>query len=273
MPVYDHNIKAGNPGDTIKHPALIAALNALAENHTRERFNYTDLFAGYGINPIIHGNEWTEGIGRLQPLLSGTENTDLKLYRDWYLSRPTLYGGIYPGSALIAMDTLIHNGLQPELTLYDISDTALASLRQCFPNQLVVPRPALPEDIEIANTDFLFIDPPGLYSEQNPTFPSLRYLLEFERRIKNPAVMFWLPITGTGEPGGETELTRESVNQLSHAGYSINKIRWADHHRTVGCMIATKLPEPASIRLTESIQLTAKLSGWSFQILSCIHKC
>ena len=262
MQVYDHNIKAGNQGDLIKHPSLIAALNSLSEQLSERNFRYTDLFAGYGVNPIIAGNEWSLGIGLIHPMPATVNNPDLQQFRDRYLSRPELTDGIYPGSALIASEVLRHNNLRPELTLYDISESALTSLRQTFPEHRVIPRPALPDDEEIANSDFLFIDPPGLYSEKNPAFPSLSYLLQFEKRMKDPKVMFWLPITGDGEVGGETELSRESARQLTATGYQVFKVRWADHHRTVGCIIATKLPEQPTKRVAQVIKAITENTGW-----------
>lgn len=267
MRPYDHNIKAGNQGDLIKHPALMAALRALGEAHAGSEFSYIDLFAGYGINPLTEGNEWQQGIGQIHQTQKAVQNVDLQNYRDWYLSRPALSGGVYPGSALIASESLRAQGIAASMTLYDISAPALESLKRCFggTHHNIVPRPALPEDTAISTGDFIFIDPPRLYSEQNPTCPHLNYLLEFEQRMARPAVMFWLPITGTGETGGETELSQQSVRQLKDAGYQIDKVRWADHQRTVGCIIASRLPACAQQRVSDAIKAVTELTGWQHQ--------
>ena len=62
---YDHHEKAGNQGDVVKHVALIAALDTILQECDQTTFRYADTFAGYAYSPIIQGNEWDRGIGRV----------------------------------------------------------------------------------------------------------------------------------------------------------------------------------------------------------------
>jgi len=51
---YEHNKKAGNEEDAVKHIALIAALTPLLESH-QAVFHYCDTFAGYSTNKVVSG--------------------------------------------------------------------------------------------------------------------------------------------------------------------------------------------------------------------------
>ena len=55
--MYDHNVKAGNQGDMIKHTALIAAASVLMAK-IKDTFHYADTFAGYAYNPLKSDGEW-----------------------------------------------------------------------------------------------------------------------------------------------------------------------------------------------------------------------
>lgn len=49
--MYDHNEKAGNQGDVVKHTALLAAADALITASVGD-FDYADAFAGYPSVPM-----------------------------------------------------------------------------------------------------------------------------------------------------------------------------------------------------------------------------
>lgn len=51
MHPYDHQTKAGNQGDVVKHPALVAALHGLLVEHEGV-FRYADSFAGRWDNAL-----------------------------------------------------------------------------------------------------------------------------------------------------------------------------------------------------------------------------
>ena len=82
---YDHNKKAGNEGDIVKHVALIAALNSISATKSSEQFNYADLFAGYAFNPLVEKNEWKNGIGKIHNQSLKVTDKNVQLYFNWYL--------------------------------------------------------------------------------------------------------------------------------------------------------------------------------------------
>src|SRR5438874_1325040 len=100
--IYNHHTKAGNQGDVIKHPALIAALDvvlrqAVADTETRNKsFHYLDAFTGHAWHPLLDEGsvpegqkpfEWRKGIGCLHDKLwqHNALNEHVQLWRDWYL--------------------------------------------------------------------------------------------------------------------------------------------------------------------------------------------
>ncbi len=91
---YDHHEKAGNQGDIVKHPALIAALDATVSRAKGEPFRYADIFAAYAVNPLLKGNQWTRGISVVagQHLLTG--NRHVASWARWFsLDREPVEGG------------------------------------------------------------------------------------------------------------------------------------------------------------------------------------
>lgn len=245
---YDHNRKAGNAGDVIKHVALIAALNSASSSSGK--FRIVDLFAGYAFNPIVEGNEWCDGIGRISAKPENVDNDSVRLYLKWYLSRPSLRGSMYPGSSLIAHDVLDHLGREVKLTLYDISDKSVENLRLVYDIQKhnVHHRAATINDSEIFDADFLFIDPPGLFSEQNTSYPKLEELIQFTALPKQGQVLFWLPLTRS------IQADKASVQLLVEHGFDITRAVWASDVTTPGCILAYKLSDDAIKKLRLAVK-------------------
>jgi len=263
---YDHNKKAGNEGDIVKHVALIAALNVISATKSSEQFNFVDLFAGYAFNPLLDKNEWKNGIGKIHNQSSKVTDKNVRLYFNWYLSRPILSGGIYPGSSLIAHDTLINNGAIPHLTLYDISQKAFLNLKLAFgnTNHSIFNRPAEENDNEITESNFLFIDPPGLFSSQKKDFPKPDDLIKFEDFPKDKNILVWLPITISTitKPPSESKQTINAIKLFREKGYQITKTRWAIGGRVVGCFMAYKLPQKAVESLRAAIENMVEIADW-----------
>ena len=132
MANYDHNRKAGNEGDIVKHVALMAALDSVSSGRFEEEFCFMDLYAGYAHSEVVGGNEWENGNGVIHGRAPEISDDNVGRYFRWYLPRPSLIGGIYPGSSLIAHDVLTHNGAIPRLTLFDIAPKPVESLRRVF---------------------------------------------------------------------------------------------------------------------------------------------
>jgi hypothetical protein len=78
---YDHHREAGNQGDIVEHPALVAALDVVLSQEALERFKRRGhfiiwtFFAGHAWHPLldesnVHGPSerlrWPDGIGGLQ---------------------------------------------------------------------------------------------------------------------------------------------------------------------------------------------------------------
>ena len=244
---YDHNQKAGNPGDVIKHVALIAALISIDKNEYT--FRFVDLFAGYAYSPLDGGNEWREGIGRIANPSKTSSNLAVQLYLDWYLSRPSLIGGTYPGSSLIAVDVMAYLSKRIELTLFDISEKSIRNLKRVYgsDSHFIHHRAARFEDPEIALADFLFIDPPGIHSSSKPSYPTLKELLEFAKLPANGQTLFWLPLTDSVT---ENDAARHS---LLNSGFDITQAVWANQGSMIGCMLAYRLAEEGIDALRTSV--------------------
>ena len=262
---YDHNIKAGNEGDIVKHVALIAALNSIISTNDITIFRYVDVFSGYAFNPIIQKNEWKNGIGKIHGQSYKAKDENVKLYFNWYLSRPQLIGGIYPGSSLIAYDTVVHNRTTSHLTLYDISQKVIDNLELAYgnSNHTIYKRPASKNDEEIIESNFIFIDPPGLYSKKNG-FPKPQNLIEYESTSKNQNILIWLPVTisTTTKPPTESKPTANCIALFRERGYEITKIRWAIGGRVVGCFMAYKMPREAINALKSATENMVEIVKW-----------
>ncbi len=267
MPTYDHNIKAGNKGDIVKHTALIAALDSVVQQCNAPRFRYIDVYGGYASNPILSRNEWVEGVGKIHSHAHKVKNTDVKKYYEWYLSRPNLIGGIYPGSSLIAYDVITNTKIKPHITIHDISDKVIQNLDMAYTDVdgiRIIKNSADPEDDGVQNADFIFIDPPGLYSAHNPSYPTIDEILETSSHNNQLAILIWIPVTisTATTPPSISKTTKESMDALLNAGYNISRFLWANGGRTVGCFLAYKLPSDATQRLQAATSEIANIAGW-----------
>ena len=255
---YDHNNKAGNAGDIFKHTALIAALNALP--NTGRIFRFVDLFAGYAVNPILSGNQWLQGIGRIHGQCESSENRAIRCYGEWYLSRPSLVGSVYPGSSLIAQDVMSARGQEISLTLYDISAAPIENLRRVYEGcgHAIHHRPVDPADSGIQSANFLFIDPPGLQGDSQPGYPTLEELLAFTERSADAAAFFWLPIS-------KTDNAHVEMDRLSKHGFSVSEVVWGNHYATgstIGCVIAYRAPSEGVQQVQDTLDEMFRLTGW-----------
>lgn len=255
---YDHNNKAGNAGDIFKHTALIAALNALP--NTSQTFRFVDLFAGYAVNPILSGNQWQQGIGRIYRKCDNTDNQAVCSYHNWYLSRPSLVGGVYPGSSLIAQDVITARGQEVVMALYDISAAPIDNLRRVYDgcDHDIHHRAAELTDSDIQSADFLFIDPPGLQSDSQPGYPTLDALLAFSEQTPTAASFFWLPISKTNTAESEMETLRAQ-------GFSVSAVVWGEHYATgstIGCVIAYRASGAGVEQVQDTLDEMFRLTGW-----------
>lgn len=256
---YDHHVKAGNEGDIVKHPALIAVLDVVLSQKKElltgrpgvtDQFHYLDMFAGHAWHPLIDENtipgiqkglEWKNGIGVLfknaESWPDARLNMHVQCWRDWYLpKRPSLVGGWYPGSSLIAADMCRKHRRPIRMTLFDTSDQVREDLTRFFqpaqPSEqftkndwCVIGRSLNPTAINqtvIQEPDFVFIDPPRLEE-----WETVRDHVLQPRQKQHRPTLVWLPIAGNdrafdGEPQRE-------LKEAADLGYDWHVVRWEQH--------------------------------------------
>jgi len=267
---YDHNNKAGNEGDIVKHVALIAALGALLHSHEDKVFKYVDIYSGYAFNPIVKTNEWKNGVKKIYNNRDKISDKNVELYYRWYLSRPSLVSGIYPGSSLIALDTITFNGFIAHLTLFDISNKVLQNLYLAYDRSehKIFDRASNQSDSEIQDADFIFVDPPGLYSNKKLDYPNPEDLLKYDNQAKTQNILIWLPITISTKstPPKESKPTLECIELFRKSGYQVTKIRWAIGGRVVGCFMAYRMKDDAILALQKSIVNMVEITNWKSKI-------
>jgi len=280
---YNHNYKAGNQGDMVKHPALIAAVDGVLAGWTGETFRYADTFAGHASNPLVDGPdyEWPNGVGRLadRAALAGGKDAVATWVRR-YLGGPQISGLIYPGSAAIAAGICAERGRQHRLALWDISPDALASLRRAFGggDHAIHDVPATTSDADVGEADFLLIDPPGIGRDKG--FPSWAELVAFldAGRDREQAVLMWLPVNAntTVKPPAEDGQSRRSRQDALARGYDVSKVRWYRGGRTIGCQLLYRLPATVAEAVRKTVDRTAAVAGWQndlseFGIEAVVH--
>jgi 23S rRNA A2030 N6-methylase RlmJ len=157
---YDHRRNAGNEGDCVKHPALIAALDeTLSRLNGNGVFYYLDLFAGYARYPEVMG----------KVMIRSAIDTPASV-KSWFeMWHDT---GSYPGSSAIAVQRCQNAGKPVKLELYDTSEEVRRDLEKTFPGSYLgqsIDLIGYKDHVEEA--DFVFVDPPGWSSAQHRYYP------------------------------------------------------------------------------------------------------
>lgn len=290
--VYDHHRKAGNQGDCVKHPALIAALDGVLKPGNAEPFHYLDVFAGHAWHPLLDEKalEWKKGIRALfKPLWEAQRlNEHVRLWRDWYLAhRPSMVRSWYPGSSVIAADVCCKHNRHIRMTLFDISDEARGDLRQFFqplqPTELteddwcIIGRSFGPTKVKkdaIREADFVLIDPPNFGGVGMPDWrPHFQHML-IERK-KTPTVI-WLPPSGADhiwksledyvKIPGESPITNkrnpqffERLAECRYIGYHWTAVRWAKGGSNAACILIYNCAHDA---IRPAVECVAKIAAW-----------
>jgi len=218
---YDHHRKAGNQGDCVKHPPLIAALDEALRNASNSQclFHYLDIFAGHAWHPLLDGDEyeWKNGIGKLAPANPPKYAPDC--VKSWWgmwhdaPKWPTTTPAGYPGSAWIAANRCRCAKRPVNLELYDCSEEARRDLERAFPPTHAIQDagasiclirqsldPAQEKQEHINQPNFVFIDPPGWQSTDHPQYPRWNDILEHVLKPrggdgKRPTLL-WMPAGG-----------------------------------------------------------------------------
>ena len=215
---YDHDSKAGNPGDVVKHALLVELLARLPGIDGRS-VAYFETHAGAALHPLSPTGEWREGIGALSARQSGSGYARLVA-----AARPLGSDGrpAYPGSALLAAWALAERGARARLTVCDLDlgvcarlDATLGSLG--LETTVVasdgMDRLASALATPAGRPDFVLVDPPS-----------------FDRALADAAlagcaavgvpVLVWLPIVGApGEIPPDVTALEASISTHLRAGW------------------------------------------------------
>jgi len=258
MRSYDHQTKAGNEGDSVKHPALVAALNGLLADHDGP-FRYADTFAGRWAYELREGGAWTCGIERFTSRWAAG-NPDVELWRRQWTAAEGLS---YPGSAQLAQRILSGRG-DYEIRAFEVVEAYAAGLRRQLGDAGVFARSAFPEDWTGWRPDLLFIDPPGLRSNRKPDYPTLGSLLRLAQGIEN--VLMWLPMAGQSDSNGNTGPPAPSTSTIMDAcarqGFQVLAVRWCEEGPLTGCLLPHRFDSATAVRrVTEAIESVVRTMG------------
>jgi 23S rRNA A2030 N6-methylase RlmJ len=279
---YDHNEKAGNQGDVIKHIALLAAVDTILQSHDKKKpFLYCDTFAGYACSQLIKNNGWKDGIGKLfnttnshqQMIIRDdlSENNHVKQFRDLYLSgRPSYVGRMYPGSSLIVHDLCVRHGIVPKFSLWDISPAAIASLMMTYSGMghAINPRPAKPNAKSIERASFVFVDPPKapMTGIKGSRWNDMIQFL----KPQHQNFMFWLPIDFKKSKGEMIENTKEQREEALNKNLDVLQVRWkkdGNTIKTVGCQLFYRFEEPAKANIEAAVRNICTVLDWDAEVM------
>jgi 23S rRNA A2030 N6-methylase RlmJ len=255
--MYDHNIKAGNQGDVIKHIALISAASVLMEK-SENIFHYADTFAGYAYNPLKSDGEWPSGIGALHNSDIISQYSTVKFWQHLWECKVGLRGSVYPGSSLFMLKLCMDKGLTYKARLWDISPTVISQLVTFYDQNEVeiLPRPAKEEDFVENKPDLLLIDPPD--------FRDVDRALALFELVEN--VILWLPVVFTN--GVESEASFQAFKKCQNNGLPIVSVSWQSERNTRGCRLVFQLPDEVSRAVKNTTNDTANLMGWKIDLIN-----
>jgi len=265
---YDHQKKAGNKGDIVKHPALVAALNGLLAEHA-DVFRYADTFAGRWQNQLKESAAWKPGIKKFSALWTGG-NADVQFWHDrWVASADCSY----PGSTNLAKQILGSYG-NFEIRAFESVEDYATSLRSELGNEAVFVRSTSAGDFSDWIPDLLFIDPPGLINTANPDYPNLESLLSTAEEAAN--ALIWLPMISDPNKGGPiaplNANTVESWSVCVERGFQVIGVRWHAGGPTAGCLIAYRFHSSSvAERIATAVSSVAKTMGENWRFFRGLH--
>lgn len=252
--MYDHHVKAGNPGDVIKHVALIAAANVLMQE-CEGVFYYADTYAGYAYNPLKSEGEWRNGVGVIHTNDFAFSNHDILFWRELWDCCYGLEGSLYPGSSVFMRKLCMRNRIVFRPRLWDVSPAVISQLMTSYRAEeaTVYPRPATMNDFRSDTTNLLLIDPPD--------FNDVDKALCFFDLVEN--VILWLPTTTA--VGSETESSIQAIQKCREKGLKIISASWDGSMNTRGCRLVYHLPDDAEYALVKAVSEVTKFAGWICQ--------
>jgi len=254
--MYDHHIKAGNPGDVIKHVALIAAANVLMRS-CGGRFHYADTYSGYAYNPLRSAGEWRNGIGMIHDGKFVFCKEDVCFWRELWDCKYGLEGSVYPGSSVFIRKLCLKNGVTFQPRLWDVSPTAISQLMTAYCTQeaQIFSRPAILADFEGCTTNLLLVDPPD--------FDDIDKALSFFDLVDN--VILWLPVTTVD--GVETVTSSDAYQKCRDRGLAAFSVMWGGSKNTKGCRLVCQLaPQALQAIKYALLELVGAIEEWQIEV-------
>ncbi|HTO95940.1 MAG TPA: 23S rRNA (adenine(2030)-N(6))-methyltransferase RlmJ [Myxococcales bacterium] len=186
---YAHARHAGNAGDVLKHVALLALLEAMAEGPSP--LIYLETHAGDGLYPLGSAGEWGDGALRVWNAREGLVGRYAEVLR-----RQSAAGAqrpqALPGSPLVARAAL---RAQDRMVLHETDPRAAAVLRRALPDAEVRQSDglaALPGAVQ--GRSLVLIDPP--FTRKQEWTDAARAL----ERIPGVPAALWYPVKALTRP-------------------------------------------------------------------------
>lgn len=220
---YEHGFHAGNPGDVLKHAALVLILRELTRR--QDPLHYLETHAGGGRYELDKADgEWTQGIGRLLSKNARRKLPEVLPYLDLVApegERPR----VYPGSPLIAQQ-LLREG--DTLELHELKPSAREQLER-------VVEPRRDRRVRVAEKDgyagLISADVPEgahLLALVDPPFESSEEWDWIESCVKRTAVkrpgatlVLWYPVKQGAPHEGRPERLRRALEDARVRGSSV----------------------------------------------------
>ena len=264
MADYDHHKKAGNQGDIVKHPALVAAVDAVLDAR-QPIVQVCGRLRRLRVEPLgsrqrMVGRHWEN---RRTPRPQGEPACGAvgRMVRPAHTA--SNWPERYPSSVRIVADLCRDRRIPVELALWDISDAAIQSLNHEFGGQghAILQQPFDYSDIStsyVRDADFVFFDPP----DKAKNWKSVRRFLSRKSR-RNSRPLVWLAIgadTTATPPNEDAESVRIRETVLAMPGFGVTKVRWASGGRTIGCQLVYHLVPAAVGALTKAVDCIVEVA-------------
>jgi hypothetical protein len=269
----DQAANAGNEGDVVKHPALLAMLRSVLSSGSGP-FLYADSYAGSVSYQLPPNGKWRTGIAKFN-VAAAAQLPSSSAVGTWsarYLrSRPIGVGSIYPGSCRIAADEAAAKGATLQVAAWDTSPVALVSVASEIATARTHSCPASASDPGIRNADLLFIDP-----WSNTEWPRVRALMEAAPR----SLLVWMPLypAGSGNKKGvkrtpamkrEGDTSRRIRAKSLQLGFNVARVRWdfdpTSTRDMIGCQLLFRASsDPSTVdAIRNAVDEAATLMGWT----------
>lgn len=220
---YEHGYHAGNPGDVLKHAALVLILRELTRR--QDPIHYLETHAGGGSYEFDEADgEWTQGIGRLLSKNARRKLPELLPYLD-LVAPEGAKPRSYPGSPFIA-----------QKLLRDVDSLALHELKPSAYDQLErVMQPKQDHRVQVVERDgyagLLSASVPEgthLVALIDPPFESSEEWDQIESAVKRTAVkrpgatiLLWYPVKEGAPHEGRPERLRQALEDVRVRGMSV----------------------------------------------------